>query len=126
VNHPQQTGAEIIREFINCWASLDAAALAAYFSVDGVYHNMPSAPVAGRDNIQRFIGGFAANWTSTDWQILNIVEQGNIVIAERVDRTQLGDKAINLPCCGVFEMQDGKIKVWRDYFDLNTYMQGLP
>jgi limonene-1,2-epoxide hydrolase len=125
VSKPQQTGTEIIREFINCWVSLDAAALAAYFTEDGVYYNMPSAPVAGRDNIQRFITGFAANWTKTEWEILNIVEQGNIVIAERVDRILLGDKPVDLPCCGVFEMQDGKIKVWRDYFDLNTYIKGM-
>ena len=24
-------------------------------------------------------------------------------------------------CCGVFEMEEGKIKVWRDYFDLATF-----
>jgi limonene-1,2-epoxide hydrolase len=28
---------------------------------------------------------------------------------------------VTLPCCGVFEMQGGKIKVWRDYFDLPTF-----
>ena len=26
---------------------------------------------------------------------------------------------------GVFEMEDGKIKVWRDYFDLNTFMSAM-
>ena len=35
------------------------------------------------------------------------------------------DKPVDLPCCGVFEMQDGKIKVWRDYFDMGTYVQAL-
>ena len=29
-------------------------------------------------------------------------------------------RTINLPCRGVFEMEHGKIKVWRDYFDLAT------
>jgi limonene-1,2-epoxide hydrolase len=33
----------------------------------------------------------------------------------------MGDKTVDLPCCGVFEMKGGKIKVWRDYFDLGTY-----
>jgi limonene-1,2-epoxide hydrolase len=33
----------------------------------------------------------------------------------------MGDKSVDLPCCGVFEMTDGKIRVWRDYFDLGTY-----
>ena len=26
---------------------------------------------------------------------------------------------------GTFEIEDGKIKAWRDYFDLNTYMSQL-
>ena len=30
---------------------------------------------------------------------------------------------MDLPCCGVFEMQGGKIKIWRDYFDLATYVR---
>jgi limonene-1,2-epoxide hydrolase len=42
-------------------------------------------------------------------------------MVERVDRTRLGDKQVDLPCCGVFELSGGKIKVWRDYFDLATY-----
>ena len=43
----------------------------------------------------------------------------------RLDRTQAGDKTVDLPCTGVFEMEDGKIKVWRDYFDLGTYVKGM-
>ena len=44
---------------------------------------------------------------------------------ERVDRTEVGDRSVELPCTGVFEMEDGKIKVWRDYFDLKTYTSAL-
>ncbi|MGK0341371.1 MAG: limonene-1,2-epoxide hydrolase [Candidatus Azotimanducaceae bacterium] len=43
----------------------------------------------------------------------------NYVAVERLDKTQAGDK-VDLPCFGMFEMSNGKIKVWRDYFDLNT------
>jgi hypothetical protein len=38
---------------------------------------------------------------------------------------QRPDKAVDLPCTGVFEMENGKIKVWRDYFDLTTYIKGM-
>jgi limonene-1,2-epoxide hydrolase len=47
------------------------------------------------------------------------------VIVERLDRTKAGDKAVDLPCTGVFELENGKIKVWRDYFDLGTYAKGM-
>jgi limonene-1,2-epoxide hydrolase len=121
----EQSGTEIIRAFCACWSTLDATALANYFTEDGTYYNMPSVPTQGRANIEQFIAAFYASWTKTDWEILHILEQGNVVIAERVDRIMLGDKAVELPCCGVFELENGKIKVWRDYFDLSTYMKAL-
>ncbi len=118
-----KSNVDIIREFVAAWSRLDAAELADYFTEDGVYHNMPTGPVAGRDNVRKFIKGFLSNWTATTWDLLNVVGDGNIVIAERLDRTRIGEKKVDLPCCGVFEMEGGKIKVWRDYFDLNTYVK---
>ena len=114
-----------IRDFIAAWSRMDAAELAAYFTEDGVYHNIPSKPVAGRENVERFIAGFAKDWTATDWEIVSLVADGDLVIAERVDRTRAGDKAVDLPCVGVFQMQDGRIKVWRDYFDMGTYLKAM-
>jgi limonene-1,2-epoxide hydrolase len=116
---------KIIREFIAAWSRLDPEELSGYFSEDGVYHNMPTGPVAGRESVKSFIAGFIANWTETQWDVLNLVSAGNVVIAERLDRTKAGDKAVDLPCTGVFEMEGGKIKIWRDYFDLATYMKGM-
>ncbi|UCE85834.1 MAG: SgcJ/EcaC family oxidoreductase [Deltaproteobacteria bacterium] len=115
----------VIRAFIAAWSRLDPAELASYFREDGVYHNMPMQPVAGRDNIERMIRGFTASWTETRWEIRHVVAEGDVVIAERVDRTRAGDKAVDLPCAGVFEMEAGKIRVWRDYFDLGTYTAAL-
>jgi limonene-1,2-epoxide hydrolase len=91
----------VIREFLKAWSRLDAKELASYFTDDGIYHNMPLQPV------------------------VNIVAAGDLVIAERVDRTKAGDKSVDLPCVGVFELENGKIKVFRDYFDLGTYMKAM-
>ncbi len=115
----------IIREFIEAWSRLDPKELSAYFAEDGVYYNMPTAPVEGRENVENFIRGFSATCTETTWDLLNIVSRGDVVIAERLDRTRAGDKAVDLPCVGVFELEGGKIKVWRDYFDLATYANAL-
>jgi limonene-1,2-epoxide hydrolase len=116
---------KIIRDFIAAWSRLDPDELVGFFAPDGVYHNMPMQPVAGRDHLKAFIAGFIREWQSTDWDLLNLVSKGDVVIAERLDRTLVGGKPVNLPCCGVFEMEGGKIKVWRDYFDLGTYMKAL-
>ena len=115
----------IVLDFVEAWSRLDPAELAGFFTEDGVYHNMPSQPVQGRANVEALIRGFSANWTQTTWEVLNIMSSGDVVIAERVDRTRAGDRSVDLPVVGVFEMEGGKIKVWRDYFDLATYTRGM-
>lgn len=115
----------IIRDFIAAWSRLDVDELVGYFREDGTYHNMPIQPVAGHAALRPFMAAFLKDWTATEWEIVNIVAQGDVVIAERVDRTVVGDKRVNLPCCGVFEMREGKIQAWRDYFDMGAYMAAL-
>ena len=115
----------IIREFIDAWSRLDADELCSYFSEDGVYHNMPTGPVEGRENVKKMIAGFISSWTETQWEVRNLVCAGDVVVAERLDRTKAGDKSVSLPCTGVFEMENGKIKVWRDYFDLGSYLKSM-
>jgi len=82
-------------------------------------------PVTGRANVEKLIGGFISSWTATDWEIHNVLCNGDLVMVERIDRTRAGERSGDLPCTGVFEMEAGKIKVWRDYFDMATYQSAL-
>lgn len=116
---------QVVRDFIAAWSRLDADELVQFFCEDGTYHNMPTKPVTGHDALKPFISAFLKSWTATQWDVVNLLSSGNIVIAERLDRTMVGTKTVNLPCCGVFEMQDGHIKVWRDYFDMGAYVSAL-
>ena len=112
---------QTIKDFIAAWSNLDSDELVGYFSEDGIYYNMPTQPVQGKEQLKQFIRSFISNWTKTNWDTLNIIGEGDVVIAERLDRTEVGDIKVDLPCCGVFEMEEGKIKIWRDYFDMSTY-----
>ncbi len=51
--------------------------------------------------------------------MLAIAETGNKVLTERIDRIidRNGAEVMTVPVMGVFEIEDGKIAVWRDYFD---------
>jgi len=120
-----QSNAEIITEFVNAWSNMDPDALAEYFTEDGCYYNMPTQPVKGRAAVKEFIRNFLANWTETQWDILNIAEVGDVVFCERLDRTKTTQGNVDLPCAGIFEMENGKIKEWRDYFDLGTFMNAM-
>ncbi|MEQ1517274.1 MAG: limonene-1,2-epoxide hydrolase family protein [Usitatibacteraceae bacterium] len=118
------TNEKLVRDFITAWSRLDVEELLSYFCEDGTYYNMPIMPVTGKEKLRPFIAAFLRDWTSTNWEILNIVGHGDVVFAERVDRTKLGKRNVDLPCCGVFEIEDRKIKIWRDYFDMATYTKG--
>ena len=115
----------IVRDFISAWQRLYPSELAGYVSEDGGYHNMPSAAVVGRNNIEQFIAGFISQWESTDWEVINLLADGDSVMVERLDKTVVAGSPVNLPCFGYFELSDGKIKLWRDYFDLATYTTAL-
>jgi limonene-1,2-epoxide hydrolase len=49
------------------------------------------------------------------------VSDGNLVMNERTDVMRRKDGGeIPLPVTGVFEVVDGRIVAWRDYFDMAT------
>src|SRR5262249_10344439 len=115
----------IVRRFVAAWSRLDPSELATYFTDDATYHNVPLAPVTGRANIEATIRAFTTSWTATDWELRHVLAAGDIVMAERIDRTAAGGRSVALPIVGVFELEHGKIKCWRDYFDLATYAQTI-
>ena len=49
----------------------------------------------------------------------------NLVMNERTDRFLVNGNWIELPVAGVFELRDGRIALWRDYFDLETIMKQM-
>lgn len=115
----------LVRRFVAAWSNLDVQELGSYFTEDGIYHNMPGPPVAGRENVRRLIAGFIKDWKATDWDILTIMGAGDVVICERLDRIKAKNRDIDLPCCGVFLIADGHIREWRDYFDMGTYVRNM-
>ncbi len=112
---------ELVTEFCEKWATPDPEELAAYFTEDAVYHNIPIDPVQGRDAIKQFIAGFLAGLDGIDFQVHRQVSDGDLVMNERTDVMRRKDgEPIPLPVTGVFEIENGQIKAWRDYFDMAT------
>jgi limonene-1,2-epoxide hydrolase len=116
-----QSPADVVTEFCKLWASPDPERLASYFTEDAVYHNIPMDAVTGRDAIRDFIAGFTAAFDGIDFQVHRQVVDGNLVMNERTDVMRRKDGGeIPLPVMGTFEIVDGKIAAWRDYFDKAT------
>jgi limonene-1,2-epoxide hydrolase len=117
---------DVVRSFCAAWSNnAGIAELAAFFTDDAVYHNIPMAAVTGREaiasNIASFIRPGAPGIESIQFRIINIAANGSVVMTERVDVFKLPEKSFELPVMGTFEIRDGKISAWRDYFDLNQF-----
>ena len=61
-----------------------------------------------------------------EWPVKRQMSSGNSVMNERVDRFEINGTWVELPVVGVFEVNDDdRITLWRDYFDLETYMRQM-
>jgi limonene-1,2-epoxide hydrolase len=116
---------DIVRRFCAAWSNINADELAEHFTDDAVYHNIPIAPVTGRDTIKSTIAGFTGGVEKIEFRLRNIVADGPIVLTERVDVFVLPSGTIELPVMGTFEVRDGKIAAWRDYFDMKQFMDQM-
>lgn len=115
------TPLEIVTRLCDEIAAGDADKAAAFFSDDAVYHNIPLDPVVGRDAIRSTIAMFLGMAEKVWFDTLHAIADGPIVMTERVDHFVQGEKDIALPVMGTFEVHDGAITAWRDYFDMNQF-----
>ncbi len=113
----------IVRDFCEAWGRGDVEAIVDAFADDAVYHNIPMAPCEGKAAIRTFIGGLLGETASAvHFDIKHQVTNGGLVLNERVDTIVFKTGEVALPVCGVFELDDGgKIKAWRDYFDMKQF-----
>jgi len=117
-----QTPGAVVTALIKANEDRDIDALLAVLAEDALYENVPMSVLTGHDEIRSMLEGFLGSATEVAWEVLHQVEQGNLVMNERVDRFVMADgKRIELRVAGVFEIHDGKVAVWRDYFDLAAF-----
>ena len=112
----------VVREFCAMWPERNVDRFLDYFTDDAVYHNMPLEPVRGKNGIREVLNLFLPA-DEIEVEILHLAAHGSLVFTERVDRFRFGEKRVALPCAGVFDIRDGKIAAWRDYFDLATWQR---
>ena len=118
------SGIKLIEDFIAAWNRLDMAAVEGAMAPDVFYHNIPMEPVTGLEGFRAFIAQMPAD--SAHWELHAIAENGRFVLTERTDNFVLrGGKKISIRVMGTFEIENGKIKAWRDYFDLGQLSSQL-
>ena len=107
-----------MRDLCATFEKHDAEAFRPFFTDDVVYHNIPLEPAVGIDAAIAFVESFFAMCESMVIETTHLAVRGNVVLTERVDTFTIGEQSAPLPVMGTFEVRDGKICAWRDYFDM--------
>ncbi len=121
------TPSAIARAFLKAMEPLDYDTALTYVAPTCEYTNPPPlGTVHGPAGIRAVLQPFFSPTLENEFRVLREAVNGPIVILERLDRHRLADKWVELPVTGVFEVHDGLITYWRDYFDVTTILSQWP
>ncbi len=116
----------LVRSFISALSNRDIDTAATMVSEGFEYDNVPIGKAHGAEGLRSTLKGFFGMLEDIDWEIMRQTSSGDLdrgtVLNERDDRVKIAGEWRTLPVCGVFEIENGKIVLWRDYFDRATLM----
>src|SRR3954452_2005950 len=115
-----------VNEFIHRVVSGDYAGAGELVADELEYDNVPIGKNHGREALVGFLGAMMKGVDELRFETHRQVTAGNVVMNERTDRFRIGEAWVELPVAGVFEVgSDGRIALWRDYFDIGMYQQQM-
>jgi limonene-1,2-epoxide hydrolase len=114
------TPTETVEAFLTAFAAMDFDTALTHLADDCEYTNIPMGTVHGHTGVREVLGPFFEPIHENEFVLLRKAADGPVVFVERLDRHRLDHGWRELPVNSVFEVHDGLITVWRDYFDLMT------
>ncbi|NDK89275.1 limonene-1,2-epoxide hydrolase [Gordonia desulfuricans] len=112
-----RTPIEIVTGFLDSLArgDVDAAMLDVADNID--YTNVSLPTVRGKRKVAKIFAAMKPARLRFNLEMVNIAEDGTVVLTERIDEISLGRLHLQFWVCGRFEVRNAQIVVWRDYFD---------
>lgn len=117
--NPEQT----VTAFIQALERKDLDTACTFLTDDVEYDNVPIAKVYGPEAVATTLGPFFGMCSGIEWVIHHQAATGDVVMNERSDRFEIGGRWVELDVAGLFVLRDGKIALWRDYFDLAAFQR---
>lgn len=119
---------EVVNAFTDAVAVKDYDTAMQYIAHDCDYQNMPMGmdPVVGPEGVRAVLEPLFEPTLRNEFVVIRQAVDGPVVIQERLDKHYLEDRQVNLPVTGVWEVHDGLITIWHDYFDAPTFMSQWP
>lgn len=113
------------QDMLDAWHRIDLDGIVNMFTEDGVLHSVMKEPVKGRAALKAYMAPLIGGLTRIDLNVKNAVVKGNLVFLERVDDFDFNGKHGAVPVVGVMEIENGKVKEWREYYDHATLAKAL-
>ncbi|MGZ4711969.1 MAG: limonene-1,2-epoxide hydrolase family protein [Acidimicrobiia bacterium] len=112
---------DIVNTFMARITALDFDGAFGLVAADIEYDNVPIGKVEGPDGIRSVFAQLdAMGVDGMEWVVHRQVAGEVIVMNERTDKFRAHGKWAEVAVAGVFEVHDGVITLWRDYFDMNA------
>lgn len=92
---------------------------------DIVYENVGFSRIRGARRVMKVFAAMNHPALGFDVRIHRSATDGDTVMNERTDLLRFGPVQLTFWVCGVFEVHDGKITLWRDYFDMLDMAKAL-
>ena len=112
------TPEQVVQEFCNAFSTKDVDTIGKLLADDVVYHNVGMEPAVGKEAAVAMIQGFLDMAESLSFEIHRLAADGNVVLTERTDTFVINGVTAPIAVMGTFELRDGLIVAWRDYFDM--------
>lgn len=121
------TAEEIVRAELAAWGNNDVDEVMSHFADDATFDIGPEWPtLSGRDAIHEMMKAFFSRGTCVDLEIRYLAVDGDVVLMERTDHWIVDGEQKSWPVMGAYEVRDGKITAWREYFYPPSSITTLP
>lgn len=122
---------KVAKSFIASWTTKPIDEIVGHLDEHVVFINIPDPkPIKGRADAKKFLEPFFQKDPlivpfvfKTD--VKHVVASGGTVMLDRVDSFTIAGKTWEVPVATLFEMKNGKITVWKDYFDQAQFQAPL-
>ena len=120
----QIDNAHTVEVFLAALQDQDVDAAGAVLDEHLVYQNVGFPTIRGRARAMKLFRGMEGR-ARFEVKTHRIAVNGSTVLTERTDALVFGRVRLQFWVCGVFEVKDGRITLWRDYFDMFDFTKAL-
>jgi limonene-1,2-epoxide hydrolase len=114
-----------VQKMIEAWNAQDWERVYEMFAPDGVLHSMMIQPVVGREAIKARLSALVKDIDRIELRVRHIGVIDGVVFVERLDDFDYRGQHGEVPVVGVIEVENGLVKVWREYYDRAQLLRAM-